>query len=162
MTPLTATDDEARALAAQLIDRARFGSLGTLDPDTGHPQVTRIALGPGPQGGLWTLISGLATHAKALQADPRAGLLLGDVAPKGDPLFHPRLSLRVTAHWLDPMDAMAPSLRDRWLADHPKSKLYIDLPDFSFIELRPVDANLNGGFGRSWHLTDQDLPSVAP
>jgi putative heme iron utilization protein len=49
------------------------------------------------------------------------------------------------------------ALRAHWLATHPKSKLYIDLPDFTFFVLRPQSGALNGGFGRAWQLSAHDL-----
>ncbi|AQS49240.1 pyridoxamine 5-phosphate oxidase [Thioclava nitratireducens] len=155
--PIRPTDDEARALAQRLIREARFGALGTLDPDTGAPVVTRVALGPGPQGELLIFVSSLAAHTTALLRDRRAGLLLGEPGPKGDPLTHPRLSLQVEAHAVERDNPAFPTMRDRWLADHPKSKLYIDLPDFFFFDLRPTSASLNGGFGRAFRLMPADL-----
>ncbi|MEZ5685269.1 MAG: pyridoxamine 5'-phosphate oxidase family protein [Paracoccaceae bacterium] len=155
--PIRPTDAEARALAQGLIAAARFGSLGTLDPETGHPMVTRVALGPGPAGGIFTLVSGLSAHSRALRADPRAGLLLGEPGAKGDPLTHPRLSLQVQARPVAPEAPDRAALRQRWLADHPKAKLYIDLPDFFFVELVPLGALLNGGFARAFRLTPEDL-----
>lgn len=155
--PIRPTDDEARTLARALIDGARFGALGVIDPQTGFPAVTRIALGAGPEGGLWTLVSGLSAHSRALRADARAGLLLGEPGEKGDPLTHPRLSLQVEALPLAPADPRRPAARARWLADHPKSKLYIDLGDFFFVEFRLIAGALNGGFGRAFRLTADDL-----
>ena len=156
--PIRETDDEARALARGLIAQARFGALGVIDPATGFPAVSRVALGPGPGGGgLYTLVSGLSGHSRALRADPRAGLMLGEPGPKGDPLTHPRLSLRIEARPLPRDDPRHADLRARWLADHPKAKLYIDLPDFFFIELVPLDASLNGGFARAYRLSAADL-----
>lgn len=155
--PIRPTDDEARALARGLIAGARFGALGVLDPETGFPAVTRIALGAGPEGGLWTLVSGLSAHSRALRADPRAGLLVGEPGAKGDPLTHPRLSLQAEAHPLGRDDPRHPAARARWLSDHPKSKLYIDLGDFFFVEFRLLSGALNGGFGRAFRLTAADL-----
>lgn len=155
--PIRSTDDEARALARALVGKARFGSLGTIDPETGHPQVTRVALGIGPGGGLYTLVSGLSAHSRALRADPRVGLLIGEPGAKGDPLTHPRLSLSARARSVSPDTAEDAGLRARWLADHPKAKLYIDLPDFFFVEFVPLGALLNGGFARAFRLTPDDL-----
>ena len=155
--PIRPTDAEARRLAQDLIAAARFGALGVIDPDTGSPAVTRIALGTGPAGGIWALISGLAAHTRALRANPAAGLLVGEPGAKGDPLTHPRLSLQVEAI---PLPRTAPgfaAMRDRWLADHPKSRLYIDLPDFTFVEFRILSGALNGGFGRAFRLTPEDF-----
>lgn len=155
--PIRPTDDAARALARDLIASARFGALGVIDPMTGSPAVTRIALGQGPAGGLWTLVSGLSAHTRALRATPAAGLLVGEPGPKGDPLTHPRLSLQVEAVPLPREAAGFTAMRARWLADHPKSKLYIDLPDFFFFEFRIRSGALNGGFGRAFLLDPADL-----
>jgi putative heme iron utilization protein len=155
--PIRATDDEARALARSLIAGARFGALGVFDPESGFPAVTRIALGAGPEGGLWTLVSGLSAHSRALRADPRAGLLVGEPGPKGDPLTHPRLSLQVEARPLIRDDPRHDAARTRWLTDHPKAKLYIDLPDFFFVEFVLLRGSLNGGFARAYRLGPADL-----
>ena len=155
--PIRPTDDEARALARSLIAAARFGALGVIDPATGFPAVTRVALGPGPAGGLFTLVSGLSAHSRALRTDPRVSLLVGEPGPKGDPLTHPRLSLQAEALPLPPDDPRRAGTRARWLADHPKSKLYIDLPDFFFVEFRLIAGALNGGFGRAFRLDAADL-----
>ncbi|WP_406736277.1 HugZ family protein [Thioclava sp. GXIMD4215] len=155
--PVQDADQESRDLARRLLAESLFAAIGTIDPATGFPHVSRIAIGPGPAGGLWSLVSGLSVHARALAADPRAGMLIGIPGSKGDPLTHPRLSLQVEARPLDRMDPRHPSLRDRWLADHPKSKLYIDLGDFYFIEFHILAAQLNGGFARSYRLTATDL-----
>lgn len=155
--PIRATDEEARQVAQGLISAARFGSLAVIDAETGFPSVSRIALGPGPEGGLWTLLSGLSAHSRALRRDARAGLLLGEPGAKGDPLTHPRLSLQVKACALSPDDPRNAVARDRWLADHPKAKLYIDLPDFFFVEFRLLSGLLNGGFARAYRLSAEDL-----
>lgn len=156
-SPIRPTDDDARALARELIAEARFGALGTLDPGTGFPQVTRIALGQSSEGALITFVSGLSAHTRALRQDPRAGLLIGEPGTKGDPLSHPRLSLQIEARPVPRDDPRFAGLQTTWLADHPKAKLYIDLPDFIFFELRSLSAALNGGFGRAFVLTPSDL-----
>lgn len=155
--PLRPTDDEARALARRLIDTARHGALGVLDPATGAPVVTRIAVVPGPDGAPLTLVSDLALHTRALRADPRASLLVGEPGPRGDPLAHPRLTLAVRAVFVAPDDPARPALRDHVLARQPKAKLYIDFPDFHLVRLRVLSAALNGGFGRAFALTPEDL-----
>lgn len=157
VSPIRPTDNDARALARRLIAEARFGALGVIDPATGFPAVSRVALGQGPEGGLFSLVSGLAAHSRALLADPRVSLLIGEPGPKGDPLTHPRLSLQAEARPLPPADPRQSATRARWLADHPKAKLYLDLPDFFFVEFRPLGAALNGGFGRAFRLTPADL-----
>ncbi len=151
--PVQPADAGARQMARGLITTARFGALGVIDPVTGFPLVSRIALGATPEGGLCTLVSGLSAHSRALRADPRVSLLVGEPGPKGDPLAHPRLTLLATA---TPLPRTA-ALCDRWLRDHPKAKLYIDLPDFFFVGFSLHAGALNGGFGRAFHLAPADL-----
>lgn len=151
--PVQPADAGARQMARGLITAARFGALGVIDPVTGFPLVSRIALGATPEGGLCTLVSGLSAHSRALRADPRVSLLVGEPGPKGDPLTHPRLTLLATA---TPLPRTA-ALCDRWLRDHPKAKLYIDLPDFFFVGFSLHAGALNGGFGRAFHLAPADL-----
>jgi putative heme iron utilization protein len=151
-SPIRPTDDEARALARGLIDAARFAALGVIAPDSGTPMVTRIALVPGPDGVPLTLISTLSQHTAALDATPACSLLIGEPGPKGDPLTHPRLTLQAVA---EPADKAA--LRDHYLSLYPKAQLYFDFTDFRLIRFRPVAAHLNGGFGKAFHLSAQDL-----
>ena len=102
-------------------------------------------------------MSSLAAHAAALAAHPVCAVMLGDVGTKGDPLTHPRLTLRATAAFVAPDDPSRPALRDCWLADHPKAALYIDFADFAFVRLSPMSALLNAGFARAFRLTAADL-----
>ncbi|AMY67565.1 HugZ family protein [Frigidibacter mobilis] len=156
-SPIRPTDDEARALARSLIHAARFAALAVLTPGTGAPAVTRIALGLDAAGLPLTLISSLSAHTRALHADPRAGILVGEPGPKGDPLTHPRLSLDTTASFVDRAGPDHAALRTLWLASHPKARLYIDFADFCFVRFTPLGAALNGGFGKAFLLTPQDL-----
>lgn len=142
-------DDVARALARQLLQQ-KHASLAYLDGD--GPGISRIAFGLDAAGCPMTLVSGLAAHAAALRANPACAVMLGDPGSKGDPLTHPRLMLRVLAAFVD-KDAE----RVQWLKGHPKAALYIDFTDFAFVRLRPVSGLLNGGFGKAWRLTPDDL-----
>ena len=155
-SPIRPTDDEARALARGLLDTARFGALGTLDPATGGPMVTRVAVGTDAEGCAVTLVSDLSAHTRALRADPRCSLLVGEPGARGDPLTHPRLTLSCRARFVarDAPDHAA--LRARWLGEHPKSTLYVDFADFSFVVLDTEGAHLNGGFGRAFVLGAAD------
>ncbi|MGR3515396.1 MAG: HugZ family pyridoxamine 5'-phosphate oxidase [Paracoccaceae bacterium] len=144
------TDDEARALAKRLLHDAPHGALGvTLN---GGPFVTRVALAPGDDGTATTLISDLAPHTGALRSDPEASLMIGEPG-KGDPLAHPRLTLQVKATFLDKTEVAAAT----YLAQQPKAKLYIGFADFHLVRLTPHEAWLNGGFGKAYRLTPDDL-----
>lgn len=152
--PIRPTDDEARALARRLLAEARIAALAVLD-GSGFPFVSRIAIGRDAAGVPLTLVSDLSQHSRALRADPRASLLLGEAGGKGDPLTHPRLTLQARA------EAAAAEERTElaalWLDGHPKAKLYIDFADFRFLRFRVEAAFLNGGFGKAFRLTPDDL-----
>ncbi|MBL6426453.1 MAG: pyridoxamine 5'-phosphate oxidase family protein [Maritimibacter sp.] len=149
--PIRPTDDEARRLARDLIDSARFAALAVLV--NARPFVTRVALGTTPDGAPLTLVSDLSAHTRALRAAPQASLLVGEPGDKGDPLTHPRLTLDCTARFLAKDDA----LRAHYLATHPKAKLYIDFADFNFVGFEVEAGHLNGGFGKAFRLTPADL-----
>ncbi|MGY6634993.1 MAG: HugZ family pyridoxamine 5'-phosphate oxidase [Alkalilacustris sp.] len=159
-SPIRPTDATARTLARELIRGARFGALAVLHPDTGRPHVTRVAITAARDGAPFTLVSDLSLHTRALRADPRACVLLGEPGPKGDPLTHPRLSLDVLARFVSRTDTEHVELRAEWLERHPKAKLYIDFADFAFVWLVPQGAALNGGFGRAYAMTAEDLPTA--
>jgi hypothetical protein len=148
------TDDEARALARALLETARFAALAVLDPATDAPFASRIALVPGPDGAPLSLVSRLAAHTTALEAHPACSLLIGEPGARGDPLTHPRLTLQATA-----VPAQKSGLRDHYLALYPKAKLYIDFADFQIFRFVPQGALLNGGFGKAFELTPEDLLS---
>ena len=156
-SPIRPTDDEARALARRLLDHAHFGALGVIEPDTGAPMVTRIAVGTDADGRPVSLVSDLSAHTRALAVNPACSLLVGEPGDRGDPLTHPRLTLQARARFVRKGMAGYETLRTRWLAGHRKSTLYIDFADFSFVVLDVRAAHLNGGFGRAFALTAADL-----
>ena len=147
--PFRPTDDDARAMAWNLIQSARHGALAVLRDSA--PSVTRIALSPGLDG-LTTLISDLAPHTQALRDAPQASLLIGEPG-KGDPLAHPRITLQVTARFIDKTDDAVVA----YLAHQPKAQLYIGFADFHLVRLTPTEAHLNGGFGKAYRLSSEDL-----
>lgn len=149
-------DAEAVKLAKTLIRTARFGALATLAPETGHPFSSRVATATDMDGAPLILVSQLSTHTKALLADPRCGLLLGEPG-KGDPLAHPRISLTCRAVRIDRGSPEQTRIERRYLNRHPKARLYAGFPDFSFFRLEPIGASLNGGFARAFALGREDL-----
>ncbi|OYX40953.1 MAG: pyridoxamine 5-phosphate oxidase [Rhodobacterales bacterium 32-67-9] len=157
ISPIRETDAAARALARDLLGAARIAALAVIEPGTGAPFVSRIAFGLGPEGEPMSLISDLSLHAQALRADPRAALLIGEAGDKGDPLVHPRLTLRTRAHFLDPVANVRARLRETWLLHHPKAAIYIDFADFHFVAFEPESGHLNAGFAKAYALEQNDL-----
>lgn len=153
--PFHPVDDEARSLARQLLDGATFAALGVLQD--GAPAVTRIAFATTPDGAPLSLISDLSTHTAALEENPVCSLLVGEPAQKGDPLTHPRLTLQSTARFIARDSTDHPQLRAHYLAQRPKAQLYIDFTDFRLVRFEVSTALLNGGFGRAYKLSADDL-----
>lgn len=154
--PVLPADDAARALCRTLM-AANHAALSYLEPGTAAPAISRIAFGLAPDGTPMTLISSLAPHTAGLRTHPACAVLLGEPGAKGDPLTHPRLMMQARAKFIGADSPDRPALRDHWLSQHPKSKLYIDFADFSFVLLFPVAALLNGGFGRAFRLSPVDM-----
>lgn len=149
--PFQTPDDVARKLARDLIEGARSAAVAATEPGTGHPLVTRIALGTDPDGVPITLISDLSHHTTALRADARASLLIGDIPDPARALIAPRLTLQTRASFLPK------TLRDHWLAQHPKAAVYVDFADFHFVRFEILGGYLNAGFARAYKMTASDL-----
>lgn len=155
--PIRPTDEAARSLARGLLRGARSASLATLGPD-GHPAASLVSVATDGDGTPLILVSALAAHTDNLLAEPRASLLLSP-GGKGDPLAHPRITLKTRARRIAREAPEHARLRRRFLAHQPKAALYADFPDFAFFALAIEAASLNGGFGRAYELTPADLLS---
>lgn len=151
-------DDDVRTQMRAIVTDARSASLGWLAPDEGHPMVSRVGLATQADGMPLIFISALAAHTQALANNPNCSLLIGEIG-KGDPLAHPRLTLKCKAE-LVPGNDLA-NTRARYLSAHPKAQLYIDLPDFRFLQLRILGGSFNGGFGKAYDLQPGDLTTTA-
>ncbi|MFM1991968.1 MAG: hypothetical protein RJA99_4925 [Pseudomonadota bacterium] len=158
--PVQPADDAARALAARLLAGARHGALATVEPGSGHPMATRVAVALDDDGTPLLLVSALSAHSGALDADPRCSLLLGEPGA-GDPLAHPRLTVFGRARRVARESVDGARVRERWLAAHPKAALYVDFGDFTFWRVEPERGSLNGGFGRAHRLEAGELLGAA-
>ena len=150
------TNAEGIRLAKTLVRTARFGALAVLDPQSGAPLASRVGVATDLDGTPLILVSGLAAHTGAILADPRCSLLLGEPG-KGDPLAHPRITLVCRARRLERGSADHARAERRYLNRNPKARLYAGLGDFAFFRLEPEQASLNGGFGKAYLLTREDL-----
>jgi putative heme iron utilization protein len=158
---LRETDEEAIRLARTLLRSSRHGALAVLDPQTGAPMASRAAVATDHDGAPIILISALSAHTGGIVADPRCSLMLGEPG-KGDPLAHPRITIACEAEKIAKDDPRHTRIEWRFLSHNPKSKLYAGLGDFAFFRLVPQRASLNGGFGKAYALTADDLMTVGP
>lgn len=150
------TDPQSVQLAKTLIRTARYGALAVLDAGDQWPLASRVGVATATDGTPVILISGLSSHTQGLASDARCSLLVGEPS-KGDPLAYPRITLVCRAQKVERDTEAHEALKLRYLARHPKAQLYVGLGDFAFHRLEIVRANLNGGFGKAYHLTREDL-----
>lgn len=154
--PFLEPDAEAIRLARTLLRTARFGALATLDPADGAPLATRVAVATDMDGTPVILVSALSLHRQALEADPRCALLVGEPG-RGDPLAHPRLTVKARAEKIKRGTETHAHAERRYLNRHPKAKLYAGFADFAFFRLEAQGGLLNGGFARAYRLKSSDL-----
>lgn len=155
------TDEASLKLARRLIREARHAALSVLEPETGHPFASRVLTGTDIDGVPVILSSALSTHTKALLADSRAALLFGEPG-RGDPLAWPRVTVLCDAERIEHGSESDDRIRSRFLRRHPKAKLYASFRDFAFFRLVPKSASLNGGFGRAYIISGDDLIITSP
>lgn len=146
-----AKEYDGLAVAKHLLRVIRAGALATLDREGGHPFASLVTVATDHDGAPLFLLSTLSGHTANLEADPRASVLLAERG-KGDPLAHPRLTVigRLAR-------TSAPSARARFLARHPKARLYAGFADFSLWRMEVERAHLNGGFARAMGIAAEDL-----
>ena len=145
---------EAVRQAKTLMRTERSGALAVLDPATGAPMASRVAIATDQAGAPVILISQLSPHFGALEADSRCSVMLGQPG-KGDPLAHPRIMLQARAERLAGEARI--HARSRFIARNPKAALYADFGDFAFWRLTPIGAALNGGFAKAFEMLADDL-----
>ena len=150
------TDHEALTLTGSLIANAMHAALAAHDPSSTFPHISRIQLSTDVDGTIITLISTLSAHTKCIVANPRAALLIGEPG-KGDPLAHPRISVPIVATAVEHGSADYLRIRNSHLQHYPKAELYVDFGDFSFFKLTPQSAALNGGFGKAYELSKEEV-----
>ena len=153
--PVRPADAAAAAQARALVRLARSGALATLEHG-GAPLSTLTLTATDSDGTPVLLVSDLSAHTRNLRRDPRCSLLAA-TAGKGDPLAHPRVSAAADARFLERGGAQWARARRRFLAKHPKSALYADFGDFSFVALDITGAALNGGFGKAFELAGAQM-----
>lgn len=163
ISPIRPTDDDALGTAKELLGTARTASLAFIESDTGRPSLSRIAVMRAASGDMVSMVSELSAHTRSLQTNPASALLLGEPSGKGDPLNQPRLTLHCDAEFLtrDTPDEFA-ALQADYISALPKAKLYAGFLDFRFVVFKAQSASLNGGFGKAYELSREDILSTLP
>jgi heme iron utilization protein len=137
-------DDTPRTVRALVrgLDRA---ALATALPGDGgtRPYVSLVLVAVDHDLSPLLLISDLAEHTKAIQADARVSLLFDGTAGLDQPLTGPRVTLLGRAE-----RTTDERLKVRFLARHPDSAMYVGFKDFDFYRVAVERAHLVGGFGK--------------
>jgi putative heme iron utilization protein len=141
---------EARALLA--LERGSLGSLAERDGQL-YPFVSLVLPAQAKDGELILLLSDLSDHAKNLQRDARASLLLDGTLELKEPLTGPRLTL------IGEVQVSRDQQGDkaRYLEVHPEAELYAGFGDFRFYRFRILEGLLVAGFGRIFRLKPEEL-----
>lgn len=159
INPVRETDEDAIQLAQALIHENRYAALAVREEETGVPLVSRVAIAYDEREGLFFCASDLSVHSKCLLADPVCSFLLGEPG-KGDGLAYPRITVIGKAVRLPNDHKRRSALRAAFLKVHPKAELYIDFADFGFYPIAIERAQLNGGFGKAYHLDANDMRNI--
>jgi putative heme iron utilization protein len=147
------TTHELGFAARRLVRAARAASLAS--SAEGQPFASLVTPASAPDLTPLMLLSSLSEHTRHLRADPRCALLFLGEAEGANPQTAPRLTLTGLAETVP--EEEAPALKARWLARHPYAALYADFADFALWRVRPMGAQLVGGFARATRLRMADL-----
>ena len=139
----------------------RVASLGAMLD--GHPLVSLVLFDAAPDLSVFHIhISRLAQHAKALEQNPKVGLLIADEdGPSRNPQTLARLSIRGFAELVDPSSVAFEEARESYLKKYPQSRISFQLPDFFFVRIQPAAARLVTGFGGIHDFNGESLCSLA-
>ncbi len=139
------------AAVRELLRRERAGVLSTLSVRLGGAPLGAVApYGLSSRGTPTLLLSSVAQHARNLNADPRASLLVADSAALArDPRRAPRA---VVVGRVVPVPAAdEPAVRESYLAVHPDARELLGL-GFRFYQLEPVEVLYVGGLAQAASL----------
>lgn len=137
-------DDMPRSVRALLrgLDRAALAS--ALPGETGAwPYASLVLAAADHDLSPLLLLSDLAEHTKAIQADSRVSLLFDGTAGLDQPLTGPRVTVLGRAE-----RTADDRTKARFLARHPDAALYAGFKDFHFYRVSVERTHLVGGFGK--------------
>ncbi|MBS0168950.1 MAG: pyridoxamine 5'-phosphate oxidase family protein [Nitrospira sp.] len=145
--------EEVQAAYENLVARVRTGVLLTLKD--GHPFGSHV---PYLLGADWSCVylhlSRLALHTQHLLHDPRISLFIAEPdEPNKNPTALQRLNLQGTAGMLPATHESYESVKQRYLAKFPQSKMTFGFGDFALWALRMREAHLVLGFGQAYHAS---------
>lgn len=151
------SNEEVHAAWVTLTEAVRTAVLLTLRQ--GHPFGSHV---PYLIGDDWSRIylhlSRMALHTQHLLTDSRVSLFIAEPdGPGKNPLALQRMNLLGEAAIMSPTDESYETVKHRYLAKFPQSRMLFGFGDFALWELRMSGAHLVLGFGQAYQAC-----SIAP
>jgi len=155
-------DADAKALLGALIRGRSVAALATLHD--GRPFASMIPYAVHVDAGgrlrFVTHVSRLSAHTRDMLAAPEACLLITAPEEGSLPQALPRVSLPVTATFVDPADPEHDTLAAAYLGRFPHAADWFQLGDFSIVVLDPSSARFIAGFARALTLTPAQVAAA--
>ncbi len=148
--PANSMDPSPAWEARRLLRAVRAGTLAT--SAGGQPFASLVTPACAPDLSVLMLLSSLSEHTRHLRAEPRCAIMVMGTPTTANPQTAPRVTVTGLAE-----PEADPALKARWLAIHPYAAMYADFGDFALWRLRPVAAQLVGGFARAARVRPADL-----
>jgi putative heme iron utilization protein len=136
--------------ARRLLRAARGATLATAT--AGQPFASLVTPACDIDLSVLILISTLSDHTRHLQSEPRCALMVAAAPTSANPQTAPRVTITGLA-----APEPDPEMKKRWLRIHPYAAFYADFGDFSLWRIRPMGAQLVGGFARAARIKQADL-----
>jgi putative heme iron utilization protein len=149
--PVAQQEEVAPAVQARrLLRAARAATLATVT--AGQPFASLVTPACDTDLSVLILISTLSDHTRHLQSEPRCALMVAEAPTSANPQTAPRVTITGLA-----APEPDPEMKKRWLRIHPYAAFYADFGDFSLWRIRPMGAQLVGGFARAARIKQADL-----
>jgi putative heme iron utilization protein len=150
--------EEASRDAARLIRHCHVAALGTTSD--GAPAVSQVpfALLPVSDCAFVILVSRLAAHTRAMQADPRVGLMIAQ--PENEhPVAHAlaRITIAAESHMIARSHPDYGATRAAYVARFPDQEFLFDLGDFELLAIVPRAVRVVAGFAQAASITPAAL-----
>jgi putative heme iron utilization protein len=149
-------NDSHRKAVRRLMRLGRSGALATqcADGNGGSwPLASLVTYATDTDGSPLFLLSTLADHTQALLNDPRCSLMIEQASHLDTPQTGERVSLCGIMENLPDATTDA-SARNRFLAQNPAARRYVDFADFALWRLKVERAHYVGGFARATWISD--------
>jgi len=142
-----------------IVAASTHASLAVFDPSGDFPSISRVSMVATENGEPVLLTSALSAHTAALKANANCSVLVGKIGP-GNPMAQSRVTLFCRAFALP--ESERKQVTTFFIAKNPQAETYIDLPDFTFWQLKVQRVNYIAGFGRAYNFSGEQLSDKSP